>query len=192
MQSNIVRSERSWNSTVSGLDPETIHLITELCHCLVPVDLRREQAGMETEFWASSGKSHMAKVELVCTVHDSWICDKIIKMKMEITLLITNDASFDTAALLRTSENTWFRRMFYKRNERCDVSRAVCQNGKFSERRQWCHWFFWSISPKLPPSTWPFPRTFGAMTAERWSGRETSLRWLPGQMCKKQGCGFAR
>lgn len=122
-------------------------------------------------------KKPYGQVGLVCTVHDSWICDKIIKMKMEITLLITKDASFDTAALLRTSENTCFRLMFYKRNERCDVHRAACQNGKVSERRQWRHWFFWSISPKLPLSTWPFPRTFGAWTAERWSGRETSLRW---------------
>lgn len=52
----------------------------------------------------------------MCTVHDSYISDKIIKIKMEITLLITTGAFFDAVTLLRTSEYTYFRQMSYKRN----------------------------------------------------------------------------
>lgn len=81
--------------------------------------------------------------------------------------MITSNAYFDTLTCLKTPKSTYFRQMFYKRNERCTIERVVDQN-----------------CPDFPECI-AFPHMSCEITAERLSRMERNLlENIPIQECK--------
>lgn len=68
--------------------------------------------------------------------------------------MIASNAYFDTLTRLKTSKSTYFRQMFYKRNERCTIKRVIDQN-----------------CPDFPECI-AFPHTSCEITAERLNRME--------------------